>query len=507
MTLGIRAASETDTYAFKRFKNNPTLVVTYDTFLAGSDLATTEPATPCTGGAIGSADITLKAIPSDGDGGSVTAQFEYWASGVAVKTVGVPATSGQTARLELKRTLGAALVVLARQDPGQGRQQRSAELPAWTPTCSFTVDLSAPQKSVNVTSPSFGGGNVAGGPAPAGRAATFTIMTDPDVAKVAVRFDRATPVLKVPVTGGKATVTMMTTKLGRSALNVQTFDAAGTPRALTTTTRSSVRCQPISRPRTRATSTATGIRTSCGSTRDSVTCLYAGSGVIDVTTTFSSGNACANLVDVGFAAGTKPVDVRDWDGDTFSDAMTLMPNGQLCLSRGNGVGAFSPAGKCESLVTGDIDPDTLEPRPFTTTFTDIYDAKDWDADVTRRSPARPPTSSCGSSRTMTVVPDVPVNTSGYLLGTGWTPYHVVFPGDITGDGQADIIGRTGQSLYVYIGDKTTADPKVRVKVYEGGGWDQYAQLLDLGNWNRSGPADIAGVGPTGRDVVLPRPRR
>lgn len=499
MTVGIRATSETDTYAFKRFNNNPTLVVTYDTLPSVPTSMTTVPTTPCTGGSIGATDISLRAVPADGDSGTVIARFTYWAAGVTATTKDVSVSSGAPAVLSLGRTLGPGL--WSWKVTTLGKDANNVWQPsAPTATCSFTVDLTAPVADVTVTSPNFPDYSETGGTGLAGRLATFTITTAPDVAKVAVGFDRDNPYYRATVVNGTATVSVMPTKTGPQLLHVQTFDAAGN----TGGTDSDFDILAMD-PATAATPpAAAGDANRDGSpdiTRyvaNSVTCLYAGNGAL-ATLAFESGSSCSNLIDVTFPVGAKPVDVGDWDGDGDNDAMTLLPSGRLCLWAGNGVGGFETSSTCRELVTGEIDPNTLEPVPFVTTFTEIYGAKDWDDD------GDPELGGKTSDGRLWVVendsgrPNVPAGTPGHLLGTGWSSFHVIFPGDLNGDGQPDVLGRYVDTLYSYLGDTTITTPRLTAgsKLSVGTGWGVYAQLLDIGDWDRDGKADIGAAGTNG----------
>lgn len=76
---------------------------------------------------------------------------------------------------------------------------------------------------------------------------------------------------------------------------------------------------------------------------------------------------------------------------------------------------------------------------------------------------------------------------------------MIFPGDINGDGQPDVLGRYVDTLYGYLGDPTVATPfmKPGSKLAVGTGWGVYAQLLDVGDWDRDGKADIGAAGTNG----------
>ncbi|MEV5443180.1 VCBS repeat-containing protein [Streptomyces sp. NPDC052644] len=80
------------------------------------------------------------------------------------------------------------------------------------------------------------------------------------------------------------------------------------------------------------------------------------------------------------------------------------------------------------------------------------------------------------------------------VGSGWGVYNsLVGAGDITGDGRADLLARTsGGTLYLYAGTGNAGAPfKARVKV--GTGWQTYARLVAPGDITGDGRADLLAV--------------
>ncbi|MEU3631663.1 VCBS repeat-containing protein [Streptomyces fradiae] len=80
------------------------------------------------------------------------------------------------------------------------------------------------------------------------------------------------------------------------------------------------------------------------------------------------------------------------------------------------------------------------------------------------------------------------------VGTGWGAYNaLVGAGDITGDGRADLLARTpGGTLYLYPGTGNASAPfKARVKV--GTGWQAYTKLVAPGDITGDGRADLLAV--------------
>ncbi|MFD3530013.1 FG-GAP repeat domain-containing protein [Streptomyces sp. NPDC058664] len=79
----------------------------------------------------------------------------------------------------------------------------------------------------------------------------------------------------------------------------------------------------------------------------------------------------------------------------------------------------------------------------------------------------------------------------YSVGGGWQIYNkITSPGDVDGDGRADVIARTpaGQ-LYVYIATGDVTKP-LGTRILVGSGWGAYDQLVGLGDGNGDGRADL-----------------
>ncbi|MFJ3586372.1 FG-GAP repeat domain-containing protein [Streptomyces sp. NPDC090127] len=78
-------------------------------------------------------------------------------------------------------------------------------------------------------------------------------------------------------------------------------------------------------------------------------------------------------------------------------------------------------------------------------------------------------------------------------GGGWTIYNKVFsPGDVNGDGRADVMGRQHNGdLYLYLATGNASAPLgARAKV--GNGWNIYDQLVGVGDNDGDGKGDVLG---------------
>ncbi|MFB7942607.1 FG-GAP repeat domain-containing protein [Streptomyces sp. NPDC004779] len=85
------------------------------------------------------------------------------------------------------------------------------------------------------------------------------------------------------------------------------------------------------------------------------------------------------------------------------------------------------------------------------------------------------------------------------VGTGWQIYNKVFsPGDINGDGRADVLARThAGELYAYLGTGHMSGPlSTRKRI--GGGWGVYDQLVGVGDATGDGKGDLYVRDTTGR---------
>lgn len=172
----------------------------------------------------------------------------------------------------------------------------------------------------------------------------------------------------------------------------------------------------------------------------------------------------------GFAQVLSP---GDWDGDRFSDVLALARTGDVWLYRGDGRGRFK-AGKV--LVGSGFATTTLLVAPG-----------DWTGDGKPDLLAR---KANGELWLLTGTGTGGFAGTARRIGTGWQTYtDLVTPGDLTGDGRPDLVGRTKTGLlYLYVGTGTGTGYQPAKLV--GHGWGGFATVLSTGDITGDGLADL-----------------
>ncbi|MFE4827911.1 FG-GAP repeat domain-containing protein [Streptomyces sp. NPDC056672] len=83
-------------------------------------------------------------------------------------------------------------------------------------------------------------------------------------------------------------------------------------------------------------------------------------------------------------------------------------------------------------------------------------------------------------------------------GSGWTQFDkIVGAGDLTGDGRADLVARGSAGLYLYAGTGTASTPFAAKAQVGGAGWSQYKNIAAPGDLDGDGAADLLASNTAG----------
>ncbi|MEU8248856.1 LamG-like jellyroll fold domain-containing protein [Nonomuraea sp. NPDC048916] len=230
ITLGLRATSETDTYAWKKFRNNPVLVVEYNSVPATPVAADAwaDPGGACVSGAarpvVGTATPKLWAKLRDDDD-SVMGRFEWWDTGGAM--VGEHVTPVASSGNAFYATIPAGAYGNDSVIRWRVRAEDGIATSEWSPWCEIGVDTAAPGREPVVTSAQYPENGWGDG---LGRAGSFTFGANgvADVTAFLYGLNTA-PVTEVmaDAAGGTATVRLTPSEDGPNVLSVRSRDAAG----------------------------------------------------------------------------------------------------------------------------------------------------------------------------------------------------------------------------------------------------------------------------------------
>ncbi|MFE6057348.1 FG-GAP-like repeat-containing protein [Streptomyces sp. NPDC056431] len=173
---------------------------------------------------------------------------------------------------------------------------------------------------------------------------------------------------------------------------------------------------------------------------------------------------------------------RDLAGDDgFGDLLVMDTAGLVSMYRGTGTGALS------ARIAG-----TGAKFPTSSVFVPTGDLNgDRCADVYVRvgDQLRAYRPGCGKV--------VSASSPYTLVGSGWGQYDVLTsPGDVNGDGFADLVVRQASTGDVYF-HAGTADHRVKSRVRIGADWKLFKRLAGAGDLNGDGRGDLLGIDAAG----------
>ncbi|MGW8777648.1 ricin-type beta-trefoil lectin domain protein [Streptomyces sp. NPDC055796] len=171
VTVGLYAGNESDTFGWKRFDPKTLTVETEFNNPPGTPTGLgTNPSTACTeGGTIGNTRVSLYGRVDDPDGGNLAAEFQLFKAGQSTPTAtqSIPANRGQVATWAVP---DASLPSGDYTWKVRAKDQDNA-YSGWSATCKFSVDRDRPGKPPVISSVQFPDGK-AGWPATTGKART-----------------------------------------------------------------------------------------------------------------------------------------------------------------------------------------------------------------------------------------------------------------------------------------------------------------------------------------------
>jgi peptidoglycan hydrolase-like protein with peptidoglycan-binding domain len=179
----------------------------------------------------------------------------------------------------------------------------------------------------------------------------------------------------------------------------------------------------------------------------------------------------------------------DITGDRISDLIAISTTGYAYLFKGNGKGGLQ-AGS------------TLLSRSWAA-YTDILTPGDWTGD------GKPDLLARGANGDLLLAAG---DGKGWFpgawrrVGMGWQMFsQIITPGDVTGDGHADLLGRTAAGkLYLYKGTGITtgtASGMLPGVVVGSAGWQAFNTVLSTGDLTGDGKADLIARTPANIDYV------
>ncbi|SMF85534.1 FG-GAP-like repeat-containing protein [Streptomyces sp. Amel2xC10] len=550
ITLGLRATTESDNLAYKRFDaRTAVLSTTYNTTPDLPSSLDTIPSTKNSAGCgdtapygiIGNTDIYLTAKVSDPDGGTVKAQFNLWPTGhhpnddpngKLIVNTHVSATSGTVVKLKVTKAQLTPYISTANGNFSWKVQAEDGSLSSdWVPAsgkpgCRFVFDPNRPSNPPGVTSTQFPDGSD-GWPAETGNArteGTFTLSNGgaTDVVKYEywTNWDSTVRTAAPSSQGGSVSVKLTPLAAGSQALYVRSIDKANNVSDRGTYLFYANSPGITDKPgdlNGDGHSDMYGVRT------DGALWFYPGQGNGRL-----APYTVASSTDFGGASITHR---GDWTGDGYEDLVAAKTYGaekKIHVYPNNGLG-YACTARSES-GDGAAQSCVLDRQEL-----DVYDpaVKHWaSADqILAIGDVDGPLDADGDGTV-----DVPGHTdllvkegdhlwlyfgsdSGYLdeyaepvlIGDeGWSAYDIAAPGDVDGNGHVDLLARSKSSGHLHLypgsgpaGEGLGADDTVRILAQTG--WDTTTRPLFTsgGDADGDGTADLwATSHDTGKELYF-----
>ena len=230
VTLALRAADESDLYSHKTFSNNPTLAITYTQYPSVTSRVTV-PSSQCATGTsrpyINTKTPQLRAQITDPEGAAVSANFDWTAVG-ATMAIGSATVGAGASGSWLGTVVPSGALAEGSSYGWRAQGYDGAAWSAWSGSCEFTVDTTAPPTAPTVASTVYPENQWAGGANTAGLF-TFGASSVSDVSAYEYGLDTNPPNQTVATAsiGGTATATVTPTSDGPHTLYVRSRDRAG----------------------------------------------------------------------------------------------------------------------------------------------------------------------------------------------------------------------------------------------------------------------------------------
>jgi GH25 family lysozyme M1 (1,4-beta-N-acetylmuramidase) len=179
----------------------------------------------------------------------------------------------------------------------------------------------------------------------------------------------------------------------------------------------------------------------------------------------------------GWGSYTKLVATRDFTGDGRVDVLASKADGTLWLNAGTGKTGTGTFATPRRIGSGGW-----------AAFTDILGAWDNDRDKKNDVVAISPNGALTFYKGTQMVDSEGYNTRT-LLSSNWKQFNtVVTPGDFTGDGRSDLVGRKADgTLWLMRG---TGKGGYGAPERIGRGWQIYSSIVGIGDYNRDGKNDL-----------------